>query len=486
MYTWLPLAAPADLAQLKDHISPEYDPVSVAAKLSADISGAVKAVLIERDYIDKDYRSTYYNFYAKKGLRYRADCVRLHFFDGTVAFDPKMLSLSTSAPGDLTEHYFGYMVLRPTGAATIGRSVVSPDVRRGATQHLVTTAHKVHLLGYKLMVEGFPSMDQHRDIAVCAHVACWSILRHYSERYNVYREHLTHDITMMAQEFNPGGLVPSKGLGMSHAERVFQEAGTFPFHVARDVNNPDDAAFYRQMGAYVESGFPLFAAIHSLQHAVAVVGFEWRTPVTLGVPGMRYAWDEVKSIAVVDDHYLPYLSVPIAGGSPYSAEDIDAFIVALPEKVFYPADAVDWIAPTLLTMQIDGLPRPDETIIRYFMTTGSGLRKFVRGKESEFDPQLLQTIMKLPFAQFVWVVEFATEAQWAMGQVSARALLDATASEREKYPLWLIHSQTQALIFNRQSVNLDYGTGVGELTLANTGSISFSRMAQNLRRTRKK
>jgi hypothetical protein len=242
MYYWFPLATPADLVNLKKHVSPEYDPGGIAARLSADISGAVKAVLIETEYIDKDYRSTYYNFYAKKGQHYRADCVRLHFFDETVAFDPQSLRLTSSA-GELTYHYFGYMVLRPTGGATIGRSVLSPDVRSGASQLVITAAHKVHLLGYKLTVEGFPSMDQHRDIAVCAHVACWSILRHYSECYNIYREYLTHDITMMAQEFDPGGLVPSKGLEMSHAERVFQEAGTFPFLVARDHSLFHDDGF---------------------------------------------------------------------------------------------------------------------------------------------------------------------------------------------------------------------------------------------------
>ena len=64
---------------------------------------------------------------------------------------------------------------------------------------------------------------------------------------------------------------------------------------------------------------------------------------------MRYAWDEVQSLAVVDDNHLPYLSIPAkavpTGGPLYSAEDFDAFIVALPEKVFYPADAVDRLAP---------------------------------------------------------------------------------------------------------------------------------------------
>jgi hypothetical protein len=126
-------------------------------------------------------------------------------------------------------------------------------------------------------------MDQHVDISVYAHAACWSVLRHYSERYNIYREYLTHDITMMAQQFNPGGLVPSRGLQISHAERVFQEAGTFPVHIARDVNT-DDPAFYRQLSAYVESGFPLFAAMHNRGHAIAIIGLEWQKPHTAITP----------------------------------------------------------------------------------------------------------------------------------------------------------------------------------------------------------
>ena len=72
------------------------------------------------------------------------------------------------------------------------------------------------------------------------------------ERYAAsYREYFTHDITIMAHEFNPGGLVPSKGLQMAHAERVFQEAGTFPIHIVRGNAGVADQAFYRQLAAYV-------------------------------------------------------------------------------------------------------------------------------------------------------------------------------------------------------------------------------------------
>jgi hypothetical protein len=485
MYKWVTLGSSADLGQLDQNVASEYAPKSVAKKLAAGFSDAVKGILIEHNYIDKDYRSTYYNFYAKMGRRYRPDCVRLHFFDETVSFDEAALRLS-AADGRLSDHYYGFMVLRPTGIATIGRSVVTPDVRRGACRFIMTAEHKVHLLGHTLKIHGFPSMDQHIDIAVCAHATCWSILRHYSERYNAYREYHTHDITTLAQQFDPGGFIPSRGLALSQAERVFQEAGTFPVIVARDINDPDDRSFYRQLAAYVDSGFPLFAAMHNKGHAMAVVGYEWRTPLNSGLPGMRYSWDEMKMLAVVDDNHLPYLSIPAAGGA-YSAKDIDSFIVALPEKVYYPADAFDRLVPKLFKLgKVVQFPPEDETIIRYFITTGAAFRRFVRDHESEFDPQLLAAVMKLPFAQFLWIVEFATEAQWAVNRISARAVIDATASLTEHYPYWIVHGTREALIFGRESVDLDLQKGMGVLALADAGHSGFSRMDTNLRPTRTK
>ncbi|HJV72732.1 MAG TPA: hypothetical protein VJ654_00795 [Noviherbaspirillum sp.] len=483
MYNWLPLNSPDDFQQLKNHISVEYAPKTVADRLKQDFSSSVKAVLIEHRYVDKDYRSTFYHFYAKKGQRYRSDCVRLHFFDAEVNYDPAQLRLAC-ADGRIDDHYFGYMVLRPTGIGTIGRSIISPDVRKGVDGFVVVAKHKVHLLGYRLTIDGFPSMDQHVDISVCAHTACWSILRHYSERYNIYREFHVHDITLMAQPYNPGGLVPSNGLTLSHAERVFQEAGTFPVQIAR--NNEHDVAFYAQLIAYVESGFPLFAAMHKRAHAIAVVGFQWNDSSASSVSGPRYSWDAVDSLVVVDDNHFPYLSIPSSSGSPYSAKDIDGFIVALPEKIFYPADAVDRLARTLYKLNtLVKLPDNDQVIIRYFVTTGSALRTFMRKHASEFDPNLIMAAMTLPLAQFTWIIEYASPQEWAVGQISARAVVDATASLRDDTPLWFFHNRERALLFERKTVGAVH-EGLGALELQGMAATALSRMTQNLRKTSRK
>ena len=486
MYHWLPINSKDDLSKLSEfgYITSEYDPVNVADKLSDGISSAVKSILIEKNYIDKDYRSTYYNFYSKKGHFYRSDCVRLHFFDETVQFDPTRLTL-TCKDNDLSDHYFGYMVLRPTGIGTIGRSVVSPDVRTGSSGLTISAKHKTHVLGYTLEVEGFPSMDQHLDISVCAHAACRSILRHYSNKFKSYRQFLTQDITMMAQSFDPGGIIPSQGLDVSNAERVFQQAGTFPVLISKIDGN--DALFYRQLISYVESELPLFAAMWSIGHAIVVIGHEWDHSKKLeNGKDEHYSWDQVKSLVVIDDNHLPYLTVEHGGGKDYKIEDIDAFIVALPEKVFYPAEAVDELAQNLFYLRnLIKLPPKDETIIRYFLTTGSKLRRFIRRVQSEFDPELLKSVMGLPLTQFIWVIEFATENEWETGQISARAIVDGTAGLRENYPLWFFHNRETALVFDRVKIDRS-NPGISQFSLTGMANTALTRMNQNLRPTKSK
>ena len=59
-------------------------------------------------------------------------------------------------------------------------------------------------------------------------------------------------------------------------------------------------------------------------------------------------------------------------------------------------------------------------------------------------------------------------------------IIDATASLREVMPLWLFHSRTQALIFDRQKVSLDLKTGMRGLKISDMGHTAFTRMDQNL------
>ena len=470
-YNWIRIDKANDYKRLLRLLDGEFEPKRIVEKLKASITSRVKAVLVEHDYLDKDYRSTLYNFYAKKGRPYRADCVRLHFFDEKVEFNVPSDERSERTLGD---HYYGYMVLRPTIRGTLGRSVLSPDIRVDARGRAIQALHHVHLLGHRLGVWGFPSMDQHVDIAACAHVACWAVLRHYSESYSQYREYLVHDIARLATGFDPGGISPSRGLDEWEAERVFNAAGSFPVIVSRDELTDDE--FFGQFLAYLESGFPLFIGmdLDGLGHAIIAAGYSWKTLAAAPSDESSHVWGQVDKLLTVDDNLLPYVSVPVDertsdGAEPdYTTENFESFIVALPEKIGYPAEAMAEYRSVLQSLvRSMGCDEESLRLHRYFMTTISELRRYARNNGSQLGETLVELLMRLDTAQFVWVVEFSSVEQWGGGRVAARGIVDASASHKDPDPIWLLHNEEVAFVFDRstaepkiQTVDLDRSSGV--------------------------
>jgi hypothetical protein len=80
----------------------------------------------------------------------------------------------------------------------------------------------------------------------------------------------------------------------------------------------------------------------------------------------------------------------------------------------------------------------------------------------------------------VWVVEIATAEDWAKNQISARAVLDATASLRDVFPFWLFHTRKKAVIFPRRRVGTGIKDGL-ELELSGMDDTVLTRWDQNLR-----
>ena len=488
-YDWIDLNGPKGYRRLADVLDDVFEPRAIAERLEDEVTNAVKSVLVEHGYVDKDYRSTLYSFYAKKGRTYRRDCVRLHFFNGSVRFDKRRTDLVCDY-GVPADHYFGYIVLRPTMTATLGRSVLAPGIRVGAGGRAIQSEHKVNVLGYDLVVWGFPSMAQPADIAVCAHVSCWAILRYYSERFPQCREYLIYDMARLASPFDRGGLVPSLGLTVWEAERVFQAAGCFPLVVAKrrpkenGEEEEEDERFYQELLAYLESGFPLFVEMRSRLHAVVVVGFNWHDQSVVSTGEPAHAWEQVDTLLTVDDNRLPYRSVAtgrtssLVGSPGYSGEEFDKFIVALPEKIHFPAPAVGALSDRLAVVLTQGFGVAEESveIRRYFMTTISELRREVREHASQMGDVLVRLFMQLNSAQYVWVLEFCSQDQWDRETVAGRAIVDATASQQDPVATLLLHDEKLGISFDRSS-------GMGQhrpVPLRRPRTVSLPRMEVNL------
>jgi hypothetical protein len=154
---------------------------------------------------------------------------------------------------------------------------------------------------------------------------------------------------------------------------------------------------------------------------------------------------------VVDDNYMPYLAIDHGQDKPYGVQDVDAFIVPLPEKVYYSAEAVDEISGLLASGNVLGFDHSGiaPPVNRYLLTSASALRASVNDLRSQFDPDLIQVIMELSLPQFVWIVEISSVDQWKAGQVATRVVIDATASPYEDDPVFLMYDLTRAQPYDR-------------------------------------
>jgi hypothetical protein len=464
VYSWIDRTKSGAYRRLIGALDDVYDPSTVVARLKTALSPDVTGILVETNYVDKDYRSTYYSFYAKKGLRYSASCVRLHFFkDGVRLVDDVNL---VADKGKLDDFYVGYMVLRPTPSAPIGRTVLSVHARDGVRGGVIQAEHHVHLLGERLTVSGFPYMQQHSDISVCAHAACWAILRHYTQKHRCYAEFLVTDITKMAAQTDPGGLVPSRGINLEQVARIFSLARLYPDTYMKEEldpgtspNSSDGNRFYRHLNAYVESGMPVFAAMHAKQHAITVMGQGnvERNAFKGNNDPVLFEWDAIHSLIVVDDNHMPYLSIDSLDGDPYSVADIDAFVIPLPEKIYYPAEAVELQILHLLEQGYVTEPKGQalswaylkQPVVRYFLTTASRIRTFARDNKSAYPRDLFKAIMELTLPQFLWVAQIASHADWTLRRSNVMFLIDATASALDEDPFFLVHDRDRAFVHDR-------------------------------------
>jgi hypothetical protein len=250
------------LQHLKLKLGDEFVDDEVMARLKNGIHlKNISSILVESPYVDKDYRSLYYNFFAKKGLRYSKFCIRVHFFSGHVTLDSGLLSY------DEESLYLGFVVLNPTYRAQFGRTILSPLAIKDFSGYLLVSTYKVHIFGRDFAIKGFPFMSQPTTISVCAHVSCWSIVRYFSQEFLDYSSKLVYEITSLASPNKQGGLIPSRGLYSQQAVRILSLSGLYPDTYSREDFGDD---FLLILYSYIESGFPIYAS--PPEHAFCVIG----------------------------------------------------------------------------------------------------------------------------------------------------------------------------------------------------------------------
>ncbi len=437
---------------LLELVRPELDHRGLE-RLKRVLDAKCQCVVIERHYIDKDYRDTFSHFHSKRFSTPPSRCVRLHFF--ATAVTDAGIAKGGSAIHDA---YLGYSVIRPTKPNCIGRTFLAHRLRLRADAHLTSCAESVHLLGSRLEVEGFPFISQDADATVCAQSALWMLLRYYSNRYRWYSEILPFQITNLATNHALGSRVyPSSGLySWQLAEALRLQRFSPVVYSRRQIEKKFPGQFDHLLYTYIESGLPLLVTLP--EHVI--VGFGHTSDYSADHPGHADPWVFTshfnRAFVVSDDNHFPYQMLYQAGpGKSYDSQfkwsDIEEFIVPLPEKVFLTAEQAQTAIEAVLKDAQVGVQASSKVLagkkllLRLFLTSARAFKRRLSDRGMG-NPVVEKIYRYLPMPHFVWICEIADYSEYAMSRkVLGEVIWDATRNAKEPDG-WIALHYPEALI----------------------------------------
>lgn len=250
-----------------------------------------KTIVIEEDYVDRDFIEDYAGYYVRCFKKYRRKCRRLHFFSSIFSKDEfKFLIQGKPSPinqEQLKKSYLGFIVAKPLPQTIIGRTCLKTYPDEGGRRHYSSTqSFGANLFGIQLVIQTLPFQEQDNVVAACATSALWSVF-HGSGFIFQHPIPSPVEITRNATSMLPleTRSLPNRGLTGGQMAYAIRSVGLEPFLVdATNLTTLRGTAY-----AYLRGGLPLLLGLQlidtsystgaSLQgnllgrHAVALTGF---------------------------------------------------------------------------------------------------------------------------------------------------------------------------------------------------------------------
>jgi len=282
-----------DQELLKQYLASEDNDLEpIASRLLELVLNTCESVVIEKQYIDEDYRAGYARFYYLRHNDTPRRCHRLHFFECAIS-PTDLVHISESVAAS----YRGFTVVRPLPGFKIGRSLLSPKLAQGSdsknVSHFITCTAEFHanLAGNDLAFQAVPAMEQDTLVSACASASMWVASYVLSHRHVAdYKKYSTPEITDLAAN-SPfiGRAMPSEGLTIEQILGGLQKMGYEPMPFTQVSAQAAIGICYR----YIESEFPVIVVLDIerpsgfLGHAMTAIGHGFdieRTPTVERVP----------------------------------------------------------------------------------------------------------------------------------------------------------------------------------------------------------
>ncbi len=245
-----------------------------------------KTIVVEREYVDRDYLEDYAEYYVRCFRDYPRKYVRLHFFRlafSSEDFENCLLGKSGQADHEsLQTDYLGFIVLKPLPRTIIGRTCLVTYPGEGRRHFPATRCYAANLFGLSLKVHhSLAFQEQDSVVAACATSALWSIFQATGQIFqhpipspsaitNTATEILTKDQRAL----------PSKGLNSTEMAQAIKRVGLEPYAVNASYHYHLKATLYAYLRAKIPMmfGFGLYDTSYPQarffgKHAVAITGY---------------------------------------------------------------------------------------------------------------------------------------------------------------------------------------------------------------------
>lgn len=338
------------------------------------------SVLIEDDYIDRDFSEAYSAYYAKTFKRHSKICSRVLLFSCSLSFltsiaDPSEVAERLQSEG--VSHYLGHIILRPISRAPLSQVILkAPPAPATFESHLLVRArYTAHILGAELGVNAVPMTQQDSRIGACVQASIWVSARHLHARH---RGPWLSTVAITAaaianteHAINRSLPAGSEFLTANNAVAALRAAGREPliYAASKDAQGKISWGALRPadiINRYVDSGIPVSVWLdmpgQTIGHAIVATGQVLRGTCSTPLPVRPTRAEFSEAFFVNDDQIGPNVMMPVAAGSavaqtPYSVNDnTTVLIIPLPSKVYLPAETAEAIAWGVLGNHTVGWP----------------------------------------------------------------------------------------------------------------------------------
>ncbi|ESP91888.1 hypothetical protein [Pseudoalteromonas luteoviolacea] len=223
-----------------------------------------KTILLEPDYVDRDFLEDYSRYYVKCFNQYGDRCARLHFFSKDInhpEFQSYLYEYSTEKHQTLQDSYIGFIVIKPLPKTFIGKSCLRLYKSFDNSDYKKALSHryKVNLFGLSLHVDTVAFQEQDKVVSACATTSIWSALQALDKK-DLRTVPSSSEITLAAinHVVDSHNSFPNKGLTNKQILRSLdiQKLRNHKFNIDTRSSTESDN-FFNIVKSYLNSDLPL-------------------------------------------------------------------------------------------------------------------------------------------------------------------------------------------------------------------------------------